>query len=292
MSMFGLRHLGFLGVVLIASSLASAAQSRHHHSADDDDTAPQGSAQDSGAFAVGVARLISACNAQAADWRNMPLDAVIKAVQPNDAQLTALRQVRDTMASAAAALAANCPKNVPARPADQLDAMRTTLNAIKAALAPLRPVLLNTYAALGDEQKAQLVALSLSQQVAVQAETHTAAADPSPANGLQIVPLDCWQWPAMLKGWPMSKAESEMSLSDQQHAAFYALVASIYRAAVDSAASCHDEKALTPVARLDIKLAQLDSLSRGIDAIAVALSDFVNTLNDEQKAQLNVLLGV
>jgi hypothetical protein len=301
--MFGLRRLSFLAVVLIAMGLSSTAQSRDSNSSDDD-TVPQGRelrshhhhhlvAQDSGAFAVGVAQLISACNAQAADLRNMPFDAVIKAVEPNDAQLAALRQVRDAMAAAATSLAASCPKDVPARPADQLDTMRTILKAIKAALSPLRPVLFNAYAALSDEQKAHLVALGLSQQqVAAQADVHTVAIEPSPANGLQIVPLGCWQWPAMLKGWPLSRAESDMALSDRQHAAFYVLVASIYRAAVDSEASCHDENALTPVVRLDIKIAQLDTLSRGIDAIAPALADFVNTLNEEQKAQLNVLLGV
>jgi hypothetical protein len=300
--MFGLRHLSFfLVVVLVASGLSSAAQSRHRNSSDEDSLPREhasrsahhhSDAQDSGAFAVGVAQLISACNEQAADLRNMPFDAVIRAVQPNDPQLAALRQVRDAMAAAAATLDASCPKSVPARPADQLDTMRTILNAIKAALSPLRPVLFDTYAALSDEQKAHLVALALSQQLAVQADPHTVADERSPANGLQIVSLGCWQWPAMLKGWPLSQTESDLSLSDQQNAAYYALVASIYRAAVDSEASCHDENALTPVVRLDIKMAQLDTLRRGIDAITPALADFVNTLNEEQKAQLNVLLGV
>jgi hypothetical protein len=301
--MLGFRHLRFLAVVLIALSLSSAAQSRHRSSSDDEDNVPKRHrhhlvAEDSGAFALGVGQLIGACKAQAADLRAMPFDAVIKAVEPNDTQLAALRQVRDAMAAAASSLAASCPKDSPARPADQLETMRTTLDAIKTALSPLRPVLFNAYAALNDEQKARLVALALSQQVAAQAaqaeqiDVHTAAVDPPSANGLQIVPLGCWQWPAMLKGWPLSRAESDMSLSDRQHAAFYVLVASIYRAAVDSEASCRSEDALTPVKRLDIKIAQLDTLSRGIDAIAPALADFVNTLNEEQKAQLNVLLGV
>jgi LTXXQ motif family protein len=309
MPMFGLRHLSFLAVGLIALGLSSAAQAkhaRHRLSAEDsssEDSGTQGRrshsdrhrhlfAQDSGVFAVGVAQLIGACNAQAAELRNMPFDAVIKAVQPNDTQLAAWQQIRAATATAAASLTASCPKDVPARPTDQLDTMRTTLNGIKASLSPLRPVLVNGYAALGDEQKARLVALALSQQVAPQADLHTGAVRSAADKGPQLVSLGCWQWAAMLKSWPLSKVESDMSLSDRQHAALYTLMASIYRAAVDLEASCHDENALTPVVRLDIEIVQLDTLRQGIDAIAPPLAEFVNTLNEQQNAELNVMLGV
>jgi hypothetical protein len=69
-------------------------------------------------------------------------------------------------------------------------------------------------------------------------------------------------------------------------------MATIYRGAGGLAASCHDEHALTPVARLDAELKRLEALRRYVDGIATALNGFANSLNDEQNAQLNAALGL
>ena len=303
--------LSLSAVALIALSLSAAAQARHHHHRHHHDPNYQDRAEPepdlrgaSGAqaqpqgngLAPAVAQMIRACDAQAAELKVMPFDAVVETVQPNDDQRTALDQIRAAAAGAVNTLNATCPKDVPARLSDRLDTMRTSLDAIKTALLPLRPVFITAYAALDDEQKARLVALAISRQPAA-AQQGTAHSGQAAAGATSVadnpprpVALDCRQWPTLLKRWPLQRIESTLSLSDEQHAGLYALMATIYRGAGGLAASCHDENALTPVARLDAELKRLDVLRHYVDAIATALNGFANSLNDEQNAQLNAAL--
>lgn len=297
-----LRLLYLSSAALLATSLLSGAQARHgwhhhgrHHGLSYEDrvpqardlglAAPRGAQPQGGGFADAVAQIIRACSGQAADLQKMPLDAVVKTIEPSDAQRAALEQIRAAATDAANKLDAACPHDVPAALTDRLDTMRASLDAIKAALLPLRPVFVDAYVVLNDEQKARLVALTMSQQGAAQAGEGA-------GSRAQPVSLGCRQWAAMLKNWPLGRIESDLALSDDQHAAFYAMMAAIYRAAGGVAASCHDESALTPVARLDAQLNRLDVLRQCIDAIAPALTGFANSLNNEQNAQLNAALGL
>jgi hypothetical protein len=301
----GLRLLSLPSVVLIALSLASAAQARHHHRHHherrgfdyEDHVLPAGASEpQAGGFALAAAQVIHACSDQAAELQKMPFETVIGTVQPNDQQRAALEQIRAAAADATNKLNATCPKDVPARPSDQLDIMRASLDAIKAGLAPLRPVFVNVYAVLNDEQKARLVALAVSQQGGASQQgapqpPQSAPAQAAAGGEAQPISLGCRQWPAMLKSWPFSRIESDLSLSDDQHAALYTLKAAIYRAAGDVAAACNDDNALTPVARLDAELNRVDTLHQGVDTIAQAFTGFANSLNNEQAAELNAALG-
>jgi hypothetical protein len=244
-------------------------------------------------LAGAVARTIRACGEQVAELQKMQFDLVVKTVQPNHDQRAALEQIRTAVTDAANKLNANCPNQVPERLADRLDTMRASLDAIKAALLPLRPAFVTAYAKLDDEQKARLVALAISQQAEGQYELETGAGAASSAvdNQAQQVSFGCEQWPAMLKDWPLNRFESELSLSDEQHAALYTLMAAVYRTAARLAESCHDENALTPVVRLDNELTRIDALRQCTDSIKPALAGFINALNDEQNDQLNAILG-
>lgn len=310
----GLRLLSLPSVALIALSLASAAQARHHHRhhherhgfAYEDrvpppsrasEPQPGGSTPQAGGFALAAAQVIHACGEQAAELQKMPFETVIGTVQPDDEQRAALEQIRAAAADATNKLNATCPRDVPARPSDQLDTMRASLDAIKGGLSPLRPAFVNVYAVLNDEQKARLVALAVSQpgassQQGAPQSLQSAAAKPAADGAAQPMSLGCRQWPAMLKNWPFSRIESDLSLSDDQRAALYTLKAAIYHAAGDVAAACHDDNALTPVARLDAELNRVDTLHQGVDAIAQAFTGFANSLNNEQTAQLNAALGL
>jgi hypothetical protein len=297
-----LRHWRVLPAVLIVLGLSPAAAARHgqhhHHHLQDYYSSERESARgaakqpEGGGFAGPTEQTIRACDAQAAELQKMQLDAVLEAVQPSDAQRAALEQVRTAATGAANALTANCPKDAPAKLTDRLDAIRASLDAIKAALGQLRPALVSAYATLDDEQKARLVVLSISKPSSPQPASAATAVGPGADDQAQPVALDCAQWPAMLKSWPVHRIEAELSLSDEQHAALYTLMAAQYRAAASLAASCHDENPLTPVARLDAELGRVDALHQCVDALAPALAGLVNALNDEQKAQLNAMLGV
>jgi hypothetical protein len=305
--------LPLLAVLAVVLGLPSAAQAQHHvhHShhlrdyySGDREPEPHDSppvlagagpaADPTGGFAAAVARTIRACGEQTAELQKMRFDLVLKTVQPNDNQRAALEQIRAVATDAANKLNANCPNQVPTRLADRLDTMRASLDAIKAALLPLRPAFATAYAKLDDEQKAGLVALAISQQATAQHELEIATVGASPAvdNQAQQGSFGCEQWPAMLKDWPLNRFETELSLSDEQHAALYTLMAAVYRSAAHLAASCHEDNALTPVVRLDAEFTRIDALRQCTDAIAPALAGFINALNDEQNAQLNSILGM
>jgi hypothetical protein len=301
----GLRHLSLLAALIVALGLTTDAQARHslhhhHHLQDvysgERRSKPGGAGQPSvtapqaSGMTTGIAETIRACDDQATELQKIPFDAVIKTVRPTDDQRTSLEQIRSTAADAVNKLHASCPKDVPAQLTDGFDTMRASLDAIKAALLPLRPAFVSAYAKLTDEQKARLVALAISRQV--QAGAGTGESNPAADNQAQPAGLDCRQWPAMLKSWPLNRIEGELELSDEQHAAFYTLMAAVYRQAAGLATSCSDEDSLTPVARLDDELGRIEALRRCVDTVAPALADFVNALNDEQKAQLNAMLGV
>lgn len=295
----GLRHLSLLVALGVGLGLASGAQARrhhHHHWQDfdggDREQQPQKADQPNvaspqpaaGNIAVAAAGMIRACADQAAKLQKMPVEWVLETVQPNDEQRTALEQIRSAAADVGNKLNASCPKDVPARLTERLDAMRASLDATKAALLRLRPAFVSAYAVLSDEQKARLIARAISQ-------TAQTAADPAAGNQAQPVALDCRQWPAMLKGWPLNQIEGKLALSDEQHVALYTLMAEFYRVSAGLAASCPDD-ALTPVSRLDSELSRIDALRRCVDAIAPALAGFINALNDAQNAQLNSILGM
>lgn len=308
----GLRLLPLLAALVVVLSAESAAQARHarhhsHHLRDvySGDREPQrpdsrpvlaGAAPalaETGGFAAAVAQTIRACGQQLAALQKMSFDLVVNTVQPNNDQRTALEQIRDTAKNAVNELNASCPKQVPARLVDRLDTMRASLDAMKAALLPLRPAFATAYAELDDEQKARLAVLSTSQQSWSQHELESGAvASPDAESQAEQVSFDCEQWPAMLKNWPLNRFESELSLNDEEHAAFYTFMASVYHATARLAASCSDESALTPVRRLDTELAQIDALRQCTDTIAPSLAGFVNALNDQQNAQVNAMLGM
>jgi hypothetical protein len=282
--------LGLVVLGLVTLGLASGAQARHsehhhHHLQDvvggDSETQPR----ETGGIADGAAEIIRACADQAARFQKMPFDWVVETVQPNDDQRAALEGIRTAAVDGANKMNASCPKDVPALLTERLDTMRASLDAIKAALLRLRPTFVSAYALLSDEQKARLVARAI-------AERPQPGADPAANNRVRAVDLDCRQWPAMLKSWPLNRIEDRLELSDQQQAALYALMASIYRVAASLAASCHDKDGLTPVSLVDDELGRVDALRRGDDAIAPALAAFVKALNDEQNAQLNAILGL
>lgn len=303
---FSASLAAFVVAVLGLSAAAQARHGRHHHHQWQDyygeahafrpDAGGAPTQPEAGGFAALTAAMIRACREQAAELQRVPIDAVLKTVQPSDAQRAALEQIRTAATDAANTLTGSCPKNVPAKLTDRLDTTRASLDAIQAALSQLRPAFVSAYAALDDEQKARLVVWSISKPSSPQPQSAATAAAPAPAPGAdyqaQPMSLDCRQWPALLKTWPLDRIEAELSLSDAQQAALYTLMGTDYGAAATLAASCHDENAFTPLARLDAELGRVDVLHRSIDTIAPVLAGFINALNDEQNAHLNSMLGV
>jgi hypothetical protein len=305
-----LRVFAIAGLSLCALSAADARHERHHGNShrqggsyedrehqdkvvrpETSNSSPS-SSQTSG-FAIAITQVIHDCKEQAAALQNTPTDVVIQTVKPNKEQLAAIEGVRNATNEAAKKLNVSCPGDVPPGLSERLATADQALGATKAALVLLRPAFVSAYATFDDEQKARLVALSISQ--AQRTPQESASADPpaSPKNEEGAhVPFGCGQWSALLKGWPLNKIEVDPSLSDEERAQLYELMASVYHATGHLSASCQGDNVLTPVARLDGEISRIDILRQCIDGIAPALGEFTRLLNDEQKMRFNMALGI
>jgi len=305
-----LRIFAIAGLSLCALSAAEARHERHHGNShrqggssedrehQDKVVRPETSNSSSrtSGFAIAITQVIHDCKEQAAVLQNTPTDVVIQTVKPNKEQLAAIEGVRNATNEAAKKLNVSCPDDVPPGLSERLATADQALGATKAALVLLRPAFVSAYATLDDEQKARLVALAISNAQRTPQESASAdSTDPSasPKNGAGAhVPFGCGQWSALLKGWPLNKIEVDPSLSDEERAHLYELMASVYHATGHLSASCQGDNALTPVARLDGEVSRIDILRQCIDGIAPALGEFTSLLNDEQKMRFNTALGI
>jgi len=259
------RQMRFLLAVAIAATAAtSKAEARHwrfhwHYHHGSYQGTDEGLGGDTGAFGNyeaddfgrGIKRMIRACAGQAVELKTMPFDLVSRIVQPNDAQRSALEQVRSRANDAAATLSATCPKDTPAELGHQLDQLGDALDSISVSLATLRPPLAAFYDALDDEQKAHLVAIESSHKAPSKTDRSErritrggASADRADEERDPV----CHQWVVILRSWPVTQVERAISLSDDQHANLYDLTAVIYRAASSLAGACAGKDRLTPLA--------------------------------------------
>jgi len=292
-----LRVSVFAGLALCALSSAEARQ-RHHGKVIYEDRAQpneaarpetpdksQSGSRTSG-FALAITQVIHDCKEQAAVLQNTPTDVVIQTVKPNKDQLAAIEGVRSATNAAAKKLNDSCPDDVPPGLSERLATAHQALGATKAALVLLRPAFVSAYATLDDEQKAQLVALAIANT------QHPQEPSAQKKEDAAHVPFGCGQWSTLLKSWPLNKIEVDTSLSDEERAQLYELMASVYHATGHLAAACQGDNALTPVARLDGEVSRIDILGQCIDGIAPALGQFTSLLNDEQKMRFNTALGM
>jgi hypothetical protein len=181
-------------------------------------------------FSGGIEEMIHACEVQVHELRNMPLDGVAEMVKPTEQQRDALEQIRAAARNASEAPSSACPENLPASVPERLDTLSRTLGAMAASLAALRPTFARFYDLLNDEQKARLVAKTVS------TDSQSRSDDKSRSLQNQDVTnrrgeSSCQQWVLYLKSWPVRQIEDRASLSDDQRAALYELTAAIYRAA-------------------------------------------------------------
>jgi hypothetical protein len=224
--------------------------------------------------------MIHACEEDSAELKKTPFDAISRTVRPNENQHQALEQIRSATFAAADTLLATCPKVVPAPVSERLDTLSRALGAITASRDGLRPSLTNFYTMLDDEQKAQVIMNSVS----------SGDSRSSSNPGYDRHDALCFQWAAALRSWPVKKIESEMSLSDEQHAALYDAAAAMYRAAGGLISSCSDKEPLTPLGRLESQQKQMEAFQRGIDAVQPPLRRFQNLLSGAQSIRLDAMV--
>jgi len=287
------RHYGYHWYGRSGDSSRSNGDERHFEGQPPGTEPKVESRNPTGDFAAAIEQMIRACDRQALELKNMPLDAVAEMSKLTEPQRDALEQIRSAALNASEALAAACPKNVPASIHERLDNLSRTLDAMAASLATLRPTFAAFYGLLSDEQKARLVAMMLSKDTEPQSEEKSRShQDVARQLGGYRGDTNCLQWVAYLKSWPLRQIEDRASLSDDQHATVYELTAAIYRAAGRLKATCHADDRFTPPGRLDAREEQLKALQQSIDAISPMYSRFEDELTDSQKAQLAGVLNL
>ena len=244
------------------------------------------------AFAAPIDGMLRACREQAADLKRMALDSVLRALQLSDVQRTALDKVRSAAQAAADPLDAGCPNAIGSQFSEKLAALDCALQLMVDSLESLRPALAAFYASLDDEQKAQLVALGLSDSRLSRSDRKSAPEQSFAESGAGAEGKStCLAWAANLRSWPVRQIESATALSDFQRARLYELAAAIYRAAGDLTQACPAENRLTPLRRLDGKENQLQALQEDIQGIQPLAAKFENTLSEEQRRGIEAAIG-
>jgi hypothetical protein len=134
-------------------SLNDEQKARFNALGPDDDSQQQQSRRD----------LTQVCGERASGIASLPLERIERAVQPDEAQRSALKELRDATADAVNRLKADCPADQALTPTGRLDAMQQRLDTMLRAVQTVQPALENFYGSLGDEQKERFNRLAPAQ---------------------------------------------------------------------------------------------------------------------------------
>ena len=104
---------------------------------------------------LGAAALASLCGDQASNFTRLPTQRIEEIVKPTGPEESALEDLKQASAKAAAELRASCPRQLSEALVARLDEMTAQLDAMARAVKSLRPTLATFYASLSDEQKAE-----------------------------------------------------------------------------------------------------------------------------------------
>ncbi len=221
----------------------------------------------------------ASCSALAPGVADLPIERIKKAIKPTDQQMDMLNQLQAASTKANATLRASCPSEVPLTPVSQLEAVDTRLHAMSKAVQILRAPLTTFYNSLDDKQKDQLAALGKRGKRGL-------AVKEAPAHDLAAL---CKQQAASFTLLPVQRIEDTVKPTAQEKTAFEALKSASTKAAANLDASCPSDVPETLADRLDAVGKRLDALAEAVAIVKPALTDFYDTLNDEQKARFNVI---
>src|SRR6266545_2420459 len=109
--------------------------------------------------------LTQVCGERASGIASVPLERIERAVRPDGAQRSALKELQDATSEAANLLSAECPTYRALTPVGRLQAMEQRLDAMLRAVQTVQPALEKFYGSLGDEQKERFNRLSPAQEI-------------------------------------------------------------------------------------------------------------------------------
>jgi hypothetical protein len=107
--------------------------------------------------------LTQVCGERASGIASLPFERIDRAVQPDGAQRSALKELQNSTSEAANLLSAECPTYRALTTVGRLQAMEQRLDAMLRAVQTVQPALEKFYGSLGDEQKERFNRLSPAQ---------------------------------------------------------------------------------------------------------------------------------
>jgi len=219
-----------------------------------------------------IAQMCGDDTREVAGW---PIERIQQLIMPTDAQRMGLDELANASVRAAQIIKTACPTSVAFTPTGRLAAMQQRIEAMAQAVDVVRSPLERFYGTLTDEQKAQLNAASQTP------EQQNARARGSLAQ-------NCSATNAATQ-WPGPQIERAVRPNEAQLARLNGLQSAAAQAAEQLAASCPSELPVTPPARLAAIAKRLDVMLQAVASVRAALNDFYGSLNDEQKAQFNLI---
>ncbi len=216
------------------------------------------------------------CGAGGSETSGLPVDQVLQAIQPNEAQHAALDDLAKAWISAARMIRASCSTQAAFTAPQRLAIMQQRLAAMIKAELDLQPPLEKFFELLDDAQKAKFNALGDDRRKA------GAANRPVDTQG-------CDAAQAATLPWPADQIEAALHPNDTQRTALEGLRKASARAVDILNNACRPKDALTPLARLDAVDDRLDAMQQAVNLVSDALEEFYATLSDEQKAQFEAI---
>ena len=210
------------------------------------------------------------------DWR---IDEIARSVEPDEAQRTALDELKTAMAKAADVLKAACPTDLPSTPTGRISAMRVRLLAMLEAVRTVRASLATFYDLLNDEQKARFNALPSGED----------QNEPERRRNLSVL---CSERASGISSVSIRRIELAVRPNDVQRASLRGLQDAIAQAGVLLKTDCPSYRPTTPVVRSYAMEQRLEAMLRGINIVQPALQNFYGSLSDEQKERFNRLAPV
>jgi len=207
----------------------------------------------------------------------LPIDAIQKALQPDDAQRAALDDLANASLKAGQDIKAACPADIALTAPRRLGVMQQRIEAMIAAVKVVQPPLEKFYGLLSDEQKAKFTALATRERPARANLTASAA-----GSGCDV------SQPG-LTDWPGAMIDQSVKPTDDQRKKLEALQNAAVTASDLLKSSCQSENPNTPPARLAAVGKRLDTMLQAVTTVRTSLDSFYGSLNDEQKASFDAI---
>jgi hypothetical protein len=222
------------------------------------------------------------CGGLAPGVLSLPIGQIERAIRPTDAQVAMLNDLKAASAQADNIIQSSCPTEVPLTPIARLDAVMKRIQAMSQAVQILRPPLTTLYNSLDDERKERFATIGAQTKY----RRARIAREESPASDLGGL---CKQQTENFTQLPVQRIEELIKPTEQQNAGLDALKSASAKAAADLDASCPADMSETLTGRLDAVAKRLDALADAVNTVKPALTDFYNSLTDEQRARFNVI---